>query len=215
MTWTEHLRSVNWAETGGTVLVAYLLGCFATGYYLVRHRLGRDIRELGSGSTGARNVGRVLGKAGFLLTLLGDFGKGALATGFAFYFTQNQHLAAVAMLAVVAGHLWPVQLRGRGGKGAATSLGALLVYDFRLALAFLVLFAVAFVLLRKTVLPGLLAFTFMPLVSHYLHHDPAEVFSLAVLAAFVLFAHRQNVHDEFCLLLERHKDQPKHHPPDL
>jgi glycerol-3-phosphate acyltransferase PlsY len=140
MTWIEHLQSANWFQATGSVLGAYLLGCFATGYYLVRARTGKDIREIESGSTGARNVGRVLGKPGFVLTVFGDFGKGALAVWGAWEWTNNHHLAAVAMLAVVAGQIWPAQLRFRGGKGVAASLGALLVFDYRMALTFAVLF---------------------------------------------------------------------------
>ena len=134
MAWIEHLQSANWFQATGSVLGAYLLGCFAIGYYLVRARTGKDIREIESGSTGARNVGRVLGKPGFVLTAFGDFGKGVLAVWSAREWTNNNHLAALAMLAVVAGHLWPAQLRFRGGKGVATSFGALLVFDYRVAL---------------------------------------------------------------------------------
>jgi len=57
------------------VLASYVLGCISTGYYLVRFRTGHDIRTLHSGSTGARNVGRVLGRTGFIVTLAGDLAK--------------------------------------------------------------------------------------------------------------------------------------------
>jgi hypothetical protein len=122
----EHLQSANGLQAICSVVAAYLLGCFATGYYLVRARTGRDIREIESGSTGARNVGRVLGKPGFVLTVFGDFGKGALAVWFAAEFTNHNGLAmSLAVLAVVAGQIWPAQLRFRGGKGVATSFAAL------------------------------------------------------------------------------------------
>ena len=154
MAWIEHLQSANWFQATGSVLGAYLLGCFAIGYYLVRARTGKDIREIGSGSTGARNVGRVLGKPGFVLTAFGDLGKGALAVWSAREWTNNHHLAALAMLAVVAGHLWPAQLRFRGGKGVATSFGALLMFDYRVALTMLVLFLGGFAVTRKSSFPG-------------------------------------------------------------
>src|SRR5205814_6775520 len=125
MSWSDNFHSANWNQAGILCFCSYLLGCFAAGYYLVRMRLGEDLRELGSGSVGARNVGRVLGKTGFLLTLLGDFGKGAFAVWAARHFTTNDHAVALAMICVVAGHIWPLQLRFRGGKGMATSLGAL------------------------------------------------------------------------------------------
>ena len=79
MDWIQQLQSADWHRVTGCVLEAYVLGCFATGYYLVRARTGKDLRTIESGSIGARNAGRVLGKTGFAITLLGDFGKGALA----------------------------------------------------------------------------------------------------------------------------------------
>src|SRR5262245_52243120 len=128
MAWAEQMQTVGAFETLGCVLGAYALGCFATGYYLVRARTGRDIRELESGSIGARNVSRLLGKTGFLITLLGDLAKGALAVWAVRHFSGNELLAGVALICVVVGHIWPITLQFQGGKGAATSLGALLVY---------------------------------------------------------------------------------------
>ena len=214
MPWIEQLRSVNWSEAAYIFLAAYALGCFTTGYYLVRRRTGQDLREFGSGSIGARNVGRLLGWRGFLVTVLGDSGKGALAVWAARHFTTDDRLVVLAMLAVVAGHVWPVQLHFRGGKGMATSLGALLIYDFRLAIAVALLFAATVVALRKTVLPGLFAVACLPLMTLYLA-GPAEVVGTSVLAGLVLAAHRKNLVTEISPLLDRRNVQPKHHPPEL
>lgn len=203
MTWVDYLRSANWNQASGIGLFAYLLGCFATGYYLVRTRLGEDIRELGSGNVGARNVGRLLGKTGFLITVLGDFGKGALAVWAARHFTTDERIVAVAMVLVVAGHIWPAQLRFHGGKGMATSLGALLVYDPKLAFIFCVLFLGAFVLQWRTVLPGLFALLCLPLAGLFLMQDHIQVAMLTVMSGLVLFAHRRNIADEISHLIER------------
>ena len=215
MAWIEHLQSANWFQTTGSVLGAYLLGCFAIGYYLVRARTGKDIREIESGSTGARNVGRVLGKPGFVLTAFGDFGKGVLAVWSAREWTNNNHLAALAMLGVVAGHLWPVQLRFRGGKGAATSLGALLVFDYRIALTFAVLFLAGFAVMRKTVFPGMFAFACLPLASLWFNRDGLTATLVAVLSAIILLAHRRNLAEEIVALLARRGVMPKPEPPKL
>ena len=215
MPWMEQVRSANWGQASGIGLAAYLLGCFTTGYYLVRLRLRQDLRELGSGSVGARNVGRLLGWPGFLLTVLGDFGKGALAVWAARHFTTDERLVLIAMVAVVVGHVWPVQLLFRGGKGMATSLGALLICDFKLALVFALLFAIAFAALRKTVLPGLFALACLPLMSWYLAHRPAEVVGTSVLAGVVLLAHRRNVATELAQFFDHREVQAKQRPPDL
>jgi glycerol-3-phosphate acyltransferase PlsY len=218
MPWLEQLQQADWGQAGCLALGAYFLGCFTTGFYLVRRRTGQDLRELGSGNVGARNAGRVLGWQGFLLTLAGDFLKGALAVWVARRFTGDYLQVAVALLAVVAGHLWPAQLRFHGGKGVATSLGALLVYDFHLAAAFAVLFAAAVVIMRRTVLAGLFAFACLPLVCFCLAEeaeksDPAKVIALSILALLILAAHRRNLADEFSQFLERPL-QPKQHPPE-
>jgi acyl phosphate:glycerol-3-phosphate acyltransferase len=214
MPWIEQLRSANWSEASWIALGAYVLGCFTTGYYLVRARTGQDLRELGSGSVGARNVGRLLGWPGFVLTMLGDFGKGVLAVWAARHFTADDRLVIVAMLAVTAGHVWPVQLYFRGGKGMATSVGALLVYDWQSALVFVLVFAGAFAALRKTVLPGLFAMACLPLASAYLGRGPSAVTGLTALAALVLIAHRQNLMKELQALLDRRNVHPKHDSPE-
>jgi acyl phosphate:glycerol-3-phosphate acyltransferase len=215
MPWIEQLRSVNWSEAAGVFFAAYALGCFTSGYYLVRLRLGQDIHDSGSGSVGARNVGRLLGWRGFLLTVLGDFGKGALAVWAARHYTTDDRLVLLAVLAVVAGHVWPVQLNFRGGKGMATALGSLLVYDCQLALAVALLFAAAYVALRKTVLPALFALACLPLMTRYLGRAPAEVAGTAVLAGLVVAAHRKNLVTEISHFLDRRTVHPKHDPPEL
>jgi glycerol-3-phosphate acyltransferase PlsY len=215
MTWVEPLQSANWFQAAGCVLGAYLLGCLATGYHLVRTRTGRDIREIGSGSTGARNVGRVLGKSGLGLTVLGDCGKGVLAVGSAQLWTHNHHLAALAMVAVVAGHIWPVTLSFRGGKGVATSLAALLVFDYRLVLTFVALFLAGFVLTRKSLLPGMFAFACLPLASLWFDPDGLTTTLTAVLSAMILFAHRKNFVEEIAVLSARRHAEPKPESPEL
>jgi|ERR1017187_6870821 glycerol-3-phosphate acyltransferase PlsY len=215
MIWIEHLRSANWHQAAVLCFCAYLLGCFTAGYYLVRYCTGKDVREIGSGSVGAKNTGRILGGGGFLITLLFDFGKGSLAVLAARHFNSDGSLIAMVMLAVVAGHVWPAQLRFHGGKGMATSLGCLVVCDPHLALAFAALFLCLLVLMRKTVLPGLLALAGVPLAGELFGHNSAEIVQLSFLAALVLFAHRKNIFEEIAQLLpRRHAEaKPNHSRP--
>jgi glycerol-3-phosphate acyltransferase PlsY len=212
MAWIEHLQSAYWFQATGSVLGAYLLGCLDIGYYLVRARTGKDIRQIGSGSTGARNVGRVLGKPGFVLTVFGDFGKGALAVWGAREWTNDNHLAALAMLAVVAGHIWPAQLQFRGGKGVATSFGALLMFDYRVALTILVLFLGGFAVTRKSLFPAMFVFACLPLVDWWFNRDELTAILMTVLAAIILFAHWRNLAEEIVALLARRgvASRPEH-----
>ncbi len=215
MAWMEQLQATNGGQATVCAAGAYVLGCFATGYYLVRARTGRDIREIESGNIGARNVSCVLGRTGFFLTVLGDVAKGVLAVWAAHRFTGNNLLAALAMLAVVVGHIWPAQLFFRGGKGVATSLGALVVYDYQLVIAYVVIFAAGFALSRRTVLPGLFAYICLPLISYWLDHDGLKVVIVAFLGAMVLFAHRKNFVEEIPALAARRGVAAKPERPKL
>jgi glycerol-3-phosphate acyltransferase PlsY len=177
----------------GVAAGCYLLGCFSTGYYLVRERTGRDIRELGSGSTGARNAGRLLGRSGFVLTMLGDFAKGALAVGGALALTGSERVELLAWVAVVAGHVWPVQLGFRGGKGVSTSLMGLLILDWRLALIYCLVFGAVFAVGRRSVAASLAAFAALPAAAFGLGADPVEICVISVVAGMIILAHHRNV----------------------
>ena len=183
------------------ILAGYVLGCFASGYYLVRCWTGMDVRSSGSGSVGATNVGRILGPPGFFLTVLGDFSKGALAVWLADYLKLKEVAVVMAMLAVVAGHIWPVQLWFRGGKGVATCLGALAVYNYAIALTFGGLFLVLVVVLRNFVLAGLAAFALVPLALFGMDFSLDSVFGLSAMAVLILIAHRRNIPDETVRLI--------------
>ena len=133
-------------------LGAYALGSFSTGYYLVRLRTGRDIRLLGSGSAGGRNVARSVGLTASAMTLAGDAAKGALAAGTAVLLGLETWAVMLVIGAVVAGHIWPPQLQFRGGKGLATVMGAVLVFDYVLVLIAFAMAAVALALSRRFIL---------------------------------------------------------------
>src|SRR6266404_441234 len=215
MSWIEQLQSANWSQASSIALTAYILGCFATGYYLVRMRTGQDIRELGSGSVGAKNVGRLLGWRGFLTVVLGDVCKGMFAVWVARHFSKDDRIVALAMVAVVVGHVWPAQLWFRGGKGIATSLGALLVYDYHLIGAFLLLFMGLFAVLRKTVLPGIFAIACLPLVSMYLGHESGKVVGISIISGLILITHRKNLLEESFHFVERRKIHARHNRTEL
>ncbi len=182
---------------------SYALGCFSTGYYVVRQRTGQDIRELGSGSTGARNAGRVLGRRGFMWTLAGDLAKGVLAVWAALAWTGNERLVLLAWLAVVAGHIWPAQLGLRGGKGVSTSLAGLLIYDWRLALIYGVVFAGGLAGTRRPVAASLGAFALLPAAGWWLGRDEAQIWGISVLAGLIILAHHRNVVDGIAELWTR------------
>ena len=175
------------------LLAAYLLGCLNAGYYVVRLRAGTDVRRQGSGSAGARNAGRVLGRGGFAAVFLLDCAKGAAALWMAGALGAGGAGTAAAMLAVVLGHVLPVQLGFRGGKGASTALGALLVLDWRVAAAGLLLCAVLYAATRRAVPSGLVVFALLPAFAAVAGHPLPVTLAVAALSALLLAAHRDNV----------------------
>jgi glycerol-3-phosphate acyltransferase PlsY len=120
----------------GLVVLSYLVGSFPTGVVISRRRYGLDVREMGSGNIGATNVTRVFGWGAGVFVFLIDFFKGYLVLGFIVAFSpQNDWLHTACGLALVVGHCFSVYLKGRGGKGVATSLGCLTVVTPWAALA--------------------------------------------------------------------------------
>ena len=186
-------------------VICYLLGSFTSGYYWVRWRTGQDIRLVGSGNVGAKNVGRILGPMGFCITLLLDVAKGALAVGIANFAALSPEGVVVCILAVVAGHNWPFQLRFHGGKGVATSVGALLAFDPLAALAVLVFFLPLWGLARSFTLGGLLAFGIAPLGLFLAGFDNPPIAALSFLAILMLITHRKNIREEFTRIFRTHK----------
>jgi glycerol-3-phosphate acyltransferase PlsY len=193
MAWTEQIQSLSTLHALACLVGAYALGCLGMGYYLVRAQTGRDIREIESGSIGARNVGRVLGRSGFCVTLLSDFAKGALAVWAARQLSGSEILAALAWLTVTVGHVWPIQLGFRGGKGVATSLGGLLIFEWHSALIYAAAFLVLLGFMRRTILPGLFAYLVLPFTVWWFFQNGLLVTIVSGLIAVVWFAHRDNL----------------------
>lgn len=185
----------GWPQLGG-VLGAYVLGCLNTGYYLVRWRTGQDLRATGSGNAGAKNVSRLLGPWGFGCTVLGDMGKGALAVAAARLLGWDELAAALVAIAVTAGHNWPVQLGFRGGKGVATSYGALLVFDPTVAGLMLGACGLLVAATRRFTLSAVSAFALSPILAAACGHPLPEIVLLAPLSGLVIFAHRENLRAE-------------------
>lgn len=195
------------------IAASYCVGCLTGGYYWVRWFTGRDIRQLGSGTVGARNVGRVSGTLGFLATLAWDALKGALVVGGALHFQLTATAVLLAMLAVVAGHNWPVQLRFHGGKGIATSLGALAACNPFILACLVAIFLPAMIVVRSFTLSGLIAFAVAPLVMFLRGMDPVEITAASLLALLALVSHRKNIRHEIHALLPGQARSPDKEDP--
>ncbi len=153
-----------------SIPLAYLLGSIPFGYLLVRAFRHEDVRATGSGNIGATNVARSGGKSLGIATLFLDFAKGVAAVLSAFLIARHGactrqeafELATLAAVAVVLGHVFPVWLRLRGGKGVATALGVFLVLVPRATLCAVAVFLITFVLTRFVSLASILAAVAFP-----------------------------------------------------
>lgn len=174
-------------------MVAYLVGSIPFGYLIVRGRLGADIRETGSGGTGATNVSRRAGKAAGVVTLVLDALKGAAAVFVAKTVTGNDWIVAAAAIAVIVGHIFPVWLGFRGGKGVATGAGVFLALaPVALLCAGVVFLAIVFAT-RYVSLGSMVAAATIPLFV-WLQSDSRPLLIAAVVGALlIVFAHRGNI----------------------
>jgi len=172
---------------------AFLVGSIPTGVLVARAK-GVDLRKVGSGNIGATNVGRALGRGWATFVLLADAGKGALPVLVAGACSPDPWLPALAGLAAVCGQVFSVFLRGRGGKGVATSLGAGMALAPLPTLLCLGTFVALYTLFRFVSLGSLAAVVCYPIFLWLLDRGtaPRLVFAVAV-AALVLFRHRQNL----------------------
>ncbi|MBI4187609.1 MAG: glycerol-3-phosphate acyltransferase [Chloroflexi bacterium] len=135
------------------VVVAYLLGSIPFAYIVTRLRTGKDIRKLGGGNAGARNVYREVGLWAAIPVAIGDVGKGAAAVAVAYWILQAPPLFVLAAgLAAVAGHIWSVYLKFSGGNGLSASIGVLSLLMTRELLIVLGIMLVLTVLTRNPVL---------------------------------------------------------------
>jgi glycerol-3-phosphate acyltransferase PlsY len=197
------------------ISVAYLLGSIPFGYLVVRAKEGGDIRQTGSGGTGATNVSRRAGKVAGLLTLLLDALKGTVAVLIAMwllseptegvYSGANGQSAvpwwvAAAALAVMIGHIFPVWLRFRGGKGVATGVGVFLVLMPAVVGVAAFIFVGILLLTRYVSLGSMVAALSIPvlaLLEHMFvspHSHFAPLMTVAVFGALlIVFAHRENI----------------------
>ena len=183
---------VNFTLSDGLmILLAYLVGGISPGYLLVRILLNTDLRTIGSGSLGATNVGRVLGKKGFYFTLVTDMLKGALIVWLARWLEFPPVVMSAVVVAVIAGHIWPLWLNFHGGKGIATSLGAFAALDYRILLIGGVVLLITYMLTRRFLPSWVVTLIVMPLLAYTLDYSMTIVASLTLAATIIIYAHKE------------------------
>lgn len=174
------------------VILSYLLGSIPSGFIVGRFS-GVDVRKEGSGNIGATNVARLMGKGRGLLTLLADTGKGFIPV----FFAQQMEFShvAVACVAVAAflGHLYPVFLGFKGGKGVATAFGILLALAPLVTVVLLMVFALVALSSRIVSLSSMAAALAAPVALWFFTYPVTLVLMTAFLAAMIIVRHHANI----------------------
>ncbi len=179
------------------LFLGYLFGSFPSGYLAGRITKGVDIRSLGSGSTGATNVLRHIGKRAAIAVFLIDVFKGVISILLAKYFQVNDSWQIAIGLSTLIGHIWPVWLNWKGGKAVATGLGIFLGLSWQVGLATLGVFILMITLFRIVSLASVSAALALPLIMFLSFNNtnislPFLVISLLAMI-LVIWRHRENI----------------------
>lgn len=202
-----------------TILTSYLLGSIPTGYWLGKAAKGIDIRECGSGSTGATNVLRCVGKKEALIVLVVDISKGYLPVALALYL-QNSHPellpamlpnlpGVLAAVSSIFGHSRSIFLKFTGGKSAATGIGTLFALHPLGALGTLLVWLAVLFTSKIVSLASITAALACPIIM-FLLHAPSAILGYAVVAfLYVTLRHKSNIKRLLDGTESRYTDKPK------
>ena len=178
------------------ILISYLLGSIPTGFLIGKYLKNIDLRLIGSGSTGATNVLRNVGKWPALFVFIIDVGKGLISVKIAQYYADQGLIEVLAGISAISGHIWPIWLKGKGGKAVATGLGMFLALSWKVGLASLGIFLIVLAKSKFVSLSSISAAILLPIfmffnIGNFIH--PYFIISLIV-SLLVIWKHRTNIH---------------------
>ena len=184
-------------ELALVIVASYLIGSIPTGYIIVKLFTGQDIRQIGSGSTGATNVKRVMGKKWFFIVMLLDALKGALPVALTAYYVTSYFdiglLPVISALCVILGHSKSVFLNFTGGKSVASGVGTLFALNWQAGLVIAVVWGIVTWISKYVSLGSIIALAIAPFVMWFLHAPIAYVIYALVAAIYVIYLHRENI----------------------
>lgn len=177
------------------LLISYFLGSIPTGFLFGKFLKNIDLRTVGSGSTGATNVLRNIGRWPAFFVFVLDVGKGLLAVKVAQYYSDQSLIQVLAGMSAISGHIWPIWLKGRGGKAVATGLGMFLALSWKVGLASFLVFLVVLSKSKYVSLSSISAAIFLPIfmflnVGKFIHSYFIISFLVSIL---VIWKHRTNI----------------------
>lgn len=175
---------------------SYLVGSIMFGYIVTKAFYQQDLRKLGSGNVGARNAGRLHGKKVFVMTFLGDASKGAVVVAAARWLHFSDSFQLIGLMLAVIGHLKPITLKFKGGKGISTFIGGMITFQPLLSLVILAGFIILYPLTKSFTLAGLGAFLFIPVFLLIRQYDWLTCILAAGILILILLAHSENIKEK-------------------
>lgn len=182
---------------GLVVIISYLIGSIPTGYLIVKAKTGQDIRQIGSGSTGATNVKRVLGKDYFFLVMMLDALKGAMPVVLATMFI-NVGLSigiapVIAAVAAIIGHSKSIFLNFQGGKSVATGVGTILALNIVVGIIIALVWGITTYTTKYVSVGSIVALVLSPFLMFFFYAPVAYVYYCALGAIYIIYLHRENI----------------------
>lgn len=183
----------------GFIIIAYLIGSIPTGYLIVKAKTGQDIRTVGSGSTGATNVKRVLGKKWFFIVMFLDAIKGALPVVIAKILSSTiisdtyGIYAVISAIFVIIGHSKPIFLQFKGGKSVASGVGTILALNPLVGLSIAVIWSIITYVSKYVSLGSIIALILSPILMYLFKNPIGYVIYCVIAAIYIVYLHRENI----------------------
>ena len=179
-------------------VIAYLIGSINSSILISRIVMGKDIREVGSGNAGATNMLRTMGKKYAVITLVLDILKGVVAVGISLLLIRSSVLPYIAGVCVVLGHNFPIFFGFKGGKGVATSLGVVMMLDWKVGLIVLATSVVIIAITRYVSLGSIvaaIAFAALEIIKmlHLGALNSVQLVCVLILSGLILARHNENI----------------------
>ncbi|WP_335487717.1 glycerol-3-phosphate acyltransferase [Neobacillus niacini] len=174
-------------------IFSYLIGSIMFGFLITKIFYRKDIRVQGSGNVGARNAGRLHGKTAFVLIFLGDALKGVLVILAARYLHFSETIQLVGLALAIMGHIKPITLKFKGGKGISTFIGGIIVFEPLMVPVIILGFSIFYTFIKSFTLAGLGAFLFIPVVLFIINNDWLSCLIALGIIAMLYAAHAENL----------------------
>lgn len=179
------------------IVISYIIGSIPTGYLIVKSKTGQDIRTIGSGSTGATNVKRVLGKKWFFTVMILDAIKGAipvfLAQLFATAGTSVGLIPVLAAIFVIIGHSKSCFLGFKGGKSVASGVGTIIALNWLAGICIALIWGIITYFTRYVSVGSIIALLLSPFIMAILGAPSAYIIYCAIGAVYIVYLHRENI----------------------